>query len=33
LHLQKFLRYRRGEINGICAGCHFCPRNSFFTNQ
>jgi MoaA/NifB/PqqE/SkfB family radical SAM enzyme/glycosyltransferase involved in cell wall biosynthesis len=28
LHLQKFLRYRRGEINGICKGCDFCPKES-----
>lgn len=25
LHLSKFLRYKRGEINAICSGCQFCP--------
>lgn len=25
LHLSKFLRYKRGEINQICSGCEFCP--------
>jgi MoaA/NifB/PqqE/SkfB family radical SAM enzyme/glycosyltransferase involved in cell wall biosynthesis len=25
LHLDKFLRYKRREINEICHGCDFCP--------
>jgi MoaA/NifB/PqqE/SkfB family radical SAM enzyme len=25
MHREKLLRYLRGEMNGFCAGCDFCP--------